>query len=146
MGALARLAKKSYVCSSASCAGALVEKAIGHPRSHFLVLLRMILFIFGPTKRPFGKYVLFFWGFLSKSKILLLRGQGMSLLREQLASQVGVTSVVSLEWLSLRVRFHAPETVRHINTANHDAVPRVANNPFGRCKGNFRTILPRWWM
>ena len=26
-------------------------------------------FFFGPTKRPFGDYVLFFGGFLSKSKL-----------------------------------------------------------------------------
>ena len=33
----------------------------------FLVLLRMMFYALGLTKVPFGKYVLFFLGFLSKS-------------------------------------------------------------------------------
>ena len=36
-----------------------------------LVLLKVIFFILGLTKVPFGDYFLFFLGFLSKSKMIV---------------------------------------------------------------------------
>ena len=47
------------------------ESFFSRDSTYYLVLLKVI-FIFGLTKKPFRELFLFFWGFLSKSKIRFL--------------------------------------------------------------------------